>query len=77
MITGDQPATAKAIARDVGIIKNETIDEVAASKGISVEQVDITSIKAVIVHGKGLIQNSIVEAMHKYSVGSVILCFLL
>ncbi len=35
MVTGDHPITAKAIAKQVGIISQETVDEVALRLGVS------------------------------------------
>jgi sodium/potassium-transporting ATPase subunit alpha len=51
MITGDQPTTAKAIAREVGIIKHDTVDEIAMRLGVPATQVNLNDVKAVVVHG--------------------------
>lgn len=39
MVTGDQPATAKAIAKQVGIIKSKTADEIAAERNCDIKDV--------------------------------------
>ncbi len=40
MVTGDNPITAKAVARSVGIISsnNKTLEDVAEEKGIPLDQ---------------------------------------
>ncbi|MES1907262.1 MAG: hypothetical protein MHM6MM_000419 [Cercozoa sp. M6MM] len=52
MVTGDHPVTAKAIARQVGIIRHKTADDIAQERGIALEEVDDDEVEAVVLHGQ-------------------------
>merc|ERR1712117_1000090 len=53
MVTGDHPITAAAIARSVGIISEgqETVEDIAARKGIPLSEVNPREARAAVVHG--------------------------
>ncbi|KAJ8904259.1 hypothetical protein NDN08_000783 [Rhodosorus marinus] len=51
MVTGDHPATAKAIAKSVNIIKDQTVEDIAIERGCSVDEVNDSEAKAVVVPG--------------------------
>lgn len=56
MVTGDHPITAKAIAKNVGIISenNETRCDIAKRRNVPIEDVDPDEADAIIIHGKDL-----------------------
>lgn len=51
MVTGDHPATAKSIARQVNIIQDKTAEDIAKERGIDISEVDPSEVKAIVVPG--------------------------
>ena len=63
MVTGDNPITAKAVAKSVGIISegNKTLEDVADEKGVPLAQIDPRSVDAAVILGTELSEMSVEE----------------
>jgi sodium/potassium-transporting ATPase subunit alpha len=51
MVTGDHPFTAKAIAKNIGIITFPTKEDLAQERGLDVSEVDEADARAIVIHG--------------------------
>eukprot|EP00026_Physarum_polycephalum_P002213 Phypoly_transcript_02218.p1 GENE.Phypoly_transcript_02218~~Phypoly_transcript_02218.p1 ORF type:complete len:907 (+),score=138.68 Phypoly_transcript_02218:374-2722(+) len=51
MVTGDHPITAKAIAKKVGIITGDTIEDIMQRENKEVIEIYESSVEAVVIHG--------------------------
>ena len=60
MVTGDQPVTATAIARQCNIILEKTANEIAEEEGISFEEATKKS-NSIVIHGDRLTKMAIEE----------------
>jgi sodium/potassium-transporting ATPase subunit alpha len=58
MVTGDQPVTAAAIAKQCHIIREKTVNEIAEERGISFEDAFSLS-DAIVIHGDELTKMSL------------------
>jgi len=70
MVTGHHPLTAKSIARSVNIIQDETIEEIAARKGIPEHEVDKSEVKAIVINGqilKDMEESELQDVIRHYS----------
>lgn len=51
MVTGDHPATAKSIAKQVNIIRDPTIEDIAKERGVPKKDIDTSEVKSIVIPG--------------------------
>merc|ERR1719321_2184692 len=70
MVTGDQAPTAKAIAKQIGIIKGKTIEDIAEEQGKPVDMLVNAQPEAIVVHGeelKDMSDDKLAEILSKFN----------
>jgi sodium/potassium-transporting ATPase subunit alpha len=51
MVTGDHPITAKAIAKNIGVITFSTKEDLAQERGLDISQIDENEVRSIVIHG--------------------------